>query len=432
MSSLAGKSHALNLPNYQPGRHIPPARDYYSEISNEQILFIINKNTGFSPYSHDFVPSKSDTQILSGFVSAMASFMGHVTGFASNQWKTVYSPESTLLVEGEDWCVGVIAVARETSEIRSKLRRVIREFEDAFEIIKDSNEITMTLFQEFDNYVRRTFIFDRLTEHSILLKAEDWFEYCTDFDLPSIRFNVIRLLYYAQNGQSLGEIARQLGYSIDEVKNLISYAVWNRVVLVEYTPSQQEILATTERALCNLFDKSDPLNLSTEVKIVVGALDSRSRLSDIFNSNEPIDRRTVCAELGLLLNKGYLQRISTERKLVLVKECILSRLLDVSSEYLSKPYLRASLRETITNGLTKYPWLSRIRISDDLEVHCLFEDGMCPIDFDYLYNSLDYLIGSVKEMMLTRLRPSQFESLENQVEKRCHENWLPSFWEMML
>ena len=411
---------------------MPPAREYYSEISNEQILFIINKHTGFSPYSHEFVPSKNDTQILSGFVSAMASFMGQVTGIKSNQWKTVYSPESTLLVEGGDWCVGVIAVARETSEIRSKLRHVLHEFEDAFEIIKNSNEISATLFQEFDNYVQRTFIFDRLSEHSILLKGVDWFDHCTGFDLPSTRFNIIRLLYYAQNGQSLGEIARQLGYSINEVKNLISHAVWNRVVLVEYTPSQQEILTTTERALCTMFGKSDPLDLSVDTKIVLGALDSRSRLSDIFSSNEPIDRRSVCAELGLLLNKGYVQRISTEKKLILVKECILTRLLDASSEYLSTPYLKAMLRETISNGLSKYPWLSRIKISDELIVHCQFEEGMCPVDLDYLYNSLEYLIKSISEMMVTRIRPTQLETIIKQVEKDCNERWLPSFWQEML
>lgn len=328
--------------------------------------------------------------------------------------------------------MGVIAVARETSEIRSKLRNVLHEFEEAFEIIKDSNEISKTLFQEFDNYVQRTFIFNRLSEHSILLKGADWFDQCTGFNLPSTRFNVIRLLYYAQNGQSLGEIARHQGYSMKEVKILISHAVWNRVVLVEYTPSQQEILTTTERALCTMFDKSDPKDLSVETKIVLGALDSRSRLSEIFNLNEPIDRRSVCAELGLLLNRGYVQRISTEKKLILVKECILSRLLDVSSEYLSKPYLKAILHETINNGLTKYPWLSRIKISDELIVQCRFEDGMCPIDLDYLYNSLDYLIKSVSEMMITRIRPSQFETIKRQVEHDCNERWLPSFWQEML
>jgi hypothetical protein len=429
---MAGRSHAMNLPYYQPGRHLPPDRKFYSEVSNEQVLFIINRNTGVAPYSHEFFPSNNDPQILSGFICAMTSFMGEVTGSPSNHWKTVYSPDSTLLVEGGTWCVGVIAVSRETSEVRSKLRRVVHEFEETFKHLKDNNNISGNLYKEYDNYVRRVLIDDRLSEHSILLKGEDWFEYCKGFKLPSTRFKITHLLYYAQNGQSLGEIAREQGYSMEDVKELISRAIWNTVILVEYTPAPQEILATTERALCTLYDISGPLTLSEEALRVIGALDSRSKLLDIFNAHHIIDRSEVCAELGILLNKGYLQRISSEQKLVLLQECVLTRLLHATSDYSNSTYLKAQLRNAMNKGTSRYPWLSRIRISDELDVKCLFEDGMNPTDLDYVYNSLDYLVKSVLDLMQEKVNPSHIAFILESIEKDCHERWLPSLWEDIL
>ncbi|TFH07646.1 MAG: hypothetical protein E4H14_08045 [Candidatus Thorarchaeota archaeon] len=429
---MYGKSHALDLPHYQPGRHQPPDRKYFAEISNEQVLFLINRNIGLAPYVHDFVQSKLDPQILSGFVCAMTSFMGEVSGSPSNTWKTVYNQDSTLLVEGGSWCVGVISVSRETSEVRSKLRRVVQEFEDSFKHMKDSNEITGKLFMEFDNFVRRVFIDDRLSEHSILLKGDDWFEYCKGYTLPSTRFKITNLLYNAQNGQSLGEIARQQEYAMDEVKNLISEAIWKEAILVEYTPSPKEILAATEGALTTLYDIAQPINMSNEALRVIGSLDSRKKLLDIFTTQNVSDRSNVCAELGILLNKGYLQRISTEHKLVLLQECVLTKLLEAVSEYSNKTYLISKVGDAIVKGIKRYPWLSRIRLSDNLTVKVEFEVGMGPKDLDYVYNSLKYLVNCVYELMKERFNPTEISSITESIENDCNTRWLPSLWEVML
>ena len=414
------------------GPHSQPQREYDADISNEQVLFIINKNTEVSPYSHEFVDGMSNPHILAGFVSAMASFMGQITGITSNQWKTVYGPDSTLLVEGGNWCVGAIAVHRETSEVRSKLRRVVREFEEIFDSFKQENAFSSTLLNEFDRFVRRVFVNDRLTEHSTLLLRPNWHEHCKGFEKPSILFEVTRFLYYTQNGQTLGEISRQYGYSMKDVKELTSIAIWKNAFLAEYIPSQQDILATTERTLCSLLEISNPMNLSPETKKVIGALDSRSRLSEIFNMYEPIERSKVCSELGILVNKGYLQGISTERKLVRIKECVLAEFMIVSSEYIDRLVLKSLLSRAKKSGMDRFPWLSRISISDDLEVKCIFEDGMTPIDFDYMYDSLDYLIISVGNIMSTVMMSEQYEILKKQVERNCNERWLPSLWEEMI
>ena len=166
----------------------------YAFISNEKVLFILNKFTGVAPYSHEFVQGNLDPQILSGFISAMSSFMGEVVGIEQTEWKTEYGSDSTLLVEGGSWAVAVLAVTRETNELRSKLRSVVREFEDSFEVLRDADGIDGQYFTEFNDFVRRVFLSDRTNQRSVILKGSDLEERMPPFDLPSISFNVTKLI----------------------------------------------------------------------------------------------------------------------------------------------------------------------------------------------------------------------------------------------
>ena len=70
-----------------------------SNEPNEKLVMIINKNSGLAPYSHEFSKGNLDPQVISGFISAMTSFMGTVTGEKQSYWKTVYGSDSVILVE---------------------------------------------------------------------------------------------------------------------------------------------------------------------------------------------------------------------------------------------------------------------------------------------------------------------------------------------
>ncbi|MFX1263030.1 MAG: hypothetical protein ACFFAZ_13155, partial [Promethearchaeota archaeon] len=95
---------------------------YDEELSNEKVLFILHRESGAALYSHEFIPGGLDPQLLSGFVSAMTSFIGTLAGGEQTQWKTEYGEDIVLLVEGGEWALGVMAISRETNEVRSKLR----------------------------------------------------------------------------------------------------------------------------------------------------------------------------------------------------------------------------------------------------------------------------------------------------------------------
>ncbi|MHA1576509.1 MAG: hypothetical protein ACTSU3_04040, partial [Candidatus Thorarchaeota archaeon] len=90
----------------------------YAKMSNENVLFILDRHTTMAPYSHEFVKGGADPQLLSGFVGAMSNFMEEMTGSEQIHWKTQYGSDSTFLVEGGEWTLGVLSVLRETSEVR--------------------------------------------------------------------------------------------------------------------------------------------------------------------------------------------------------------------------------------------------------------------------------------------------------------------------
>jgi hypothetical protein len=51
----------------------------------------------------------------------MSNFMIEIAGMEQAQWQAEYGNETTSIVEGGEWIVGCLVIARETNETRSKL-----------------------------------------------------------------------------------------------------------------------------------------------------------------------------------------------------------------------------------------------------------------------------------------------------------------------
>ncbi|TFH08621.1 MAG: hypothetical protein E4H14_06055, partial [Candidatus Thorarchaeota archaeon] len=299
--------------------------DIFSEStnSNEKLLLILNRETGLAPYSHEFVKGFQDPQILSGFISAISSFMGEVTGTNPSQWKTVFGSDSILLVEGGEWSIGVLVASKETIEIRSKLRTIIREFEDCFEFLRDIEGIQNTFF-DFDNYVRRMFVDERVTNRTTVTKIPEWRSSMGIIDLPSTTFYLIKILSEFKDSTTVQKIAESQNIKIDKVIEIVSNAFWNGIVKLTYIPSDNDILELSDNSTAIIFEKSNPLKLSSSCLRIVARFDGRAPISQIMSSTIIPDKEALLVSLGSLINRGLIQRISMEKRFVLFNECILS------------------------------------------------------------------------------------------------------------
>ncbi|MHA2303376.1 MAG: hypothetical protein ACXACD_20740, partial [Candidatus Thorarchaeota archaeon] len=298
---------------------------YDEELSNEKVLFILNRETSAALYSHEFIPGGLDPQLLSGFVSAMTSFIGTLAGGEQTQWKTEYGEDIVLLVEGGEWAIGVMAISRETNEVRSsretnevrsKLRRIVREFEESFRSFRDLDRIDVIAHSDFDKFVMRVIVLDRLSEKSVVIRNANWESVMLPIESSEVLMHVMKFLMRIKSRMTL-----------DEAKDVVALSFWHNAIRIVYVPTNDDILSLSEGSLSPLLSQDNPLGISIPTMKVIGAFDGRSPLSAFLEMLELKREESIPLELGDLVNRGYVQRISTERRLLLANECVLNELL---------------------------------------------------------------------------------------------------------
>lgn len=395
-----------------------------SSNSNEKLLLLLNKESGLAPYSHEFVEGFQDPQILSGFISAISSFMGEVTGKNHLQWKTVFGSDSIILVEGGTWSVGVLVVSKETSEIRSKLRRIILEFEDCFEFLRDIEGI-QNIFYDFDNYVRRMFVDERVTNRTLVTKIPDWRSSISTFNLPSTTFDTLKILLGFEESATVQEISESQNIRIDKVIELVSHAFWNGILKLTYIPSDDDILALSEKASGILFSKSNPLNLSSSCLRIVARFDGRTPFSQFINNVLIPDKKSFLNNLGSLINNGLIQRISVEKRLVLFNECILSHLISKGAPIVGSRKMKKYFEAVSILGSSIHPRVSRIVLLENMQVMCILEENMTPSDLDDMFDALEYFIDEISKHLSKSKGIILAENLIGKIRKECRVRWIP-------
>ncbi|MEE9540400.1 MAG: hypothetical protein V3V85_02770 [Candidatus Thorarchaeota archaeon] len=394
-------------------------------MSNEKVLFLLNRGTGMSPYSHQFMPEEIDPQILSGFISAITSFMDEATGPETTHLQTDDSSDTSFLLEGGDWIIGVLSVSRETNEARSKLRRVVREFEEQFAVLKNADGFEASMFKDFDKFVMDLFLSDRISERTLILKGWDWPKFYRSFDVPSESLGVNKFLNQAEDKQSIKEVAQSQGLTLDEAINFASIAFWKNALYLNYVPSDNDILALSEGSSTILFRKENPLELSPGTVRILGSLDGRRPLSLSLKmlGGKSVDR--VLLELGSLANRGYLQNISLERRLVLVNECILSQFFQVCAQAMGAGKATKSLYAAIEAKVEANPWTSRIRLVEGSIGHSAIDVSMTPADLEALSAAIEILTDDLEKELGGVTGQSNAESMLLSVRKHCRESWRP-------
>ncbi|MBD3404546.1 MAG: hypothetical protein GF411_00245 [Candidatus Lokiarchaeota archaeon] len=392
------------------------------QLSNEKILFIFNVLTGMAPYSHEFVESVQDPQMLSGFISAMNNFMGEVSGEEQRHWKTVYGSDSTLIVERSDWCVGVLAVSRETTEARSKLRRIVREFEDSFEMLKESDYYEGHVFQEFDKYVRRIFLSDRLSDKT-LVSLNDYPSTMDNYDLPSTRFKILKLRTLLEKEMSVTDLLIQMNLDLDEIMNLIASEIWSNSIRPIYIPTSKSILFLSDGSSGILFAKGNPLGLTTQSIRILAALDGTTPFIEIVK-NLPREPSTECLrEIGQLVNKGYVEQVSIERRLLFVNECVLAKVIRESARKFGKEKTSEYLSIAEANGILLHPWISRIHSTGQRKTEVVLDSSITPTDLDDIYEAVEYLINSIIDQLSDDVGHISASMILSKAKEYCHDLW---------
>ena len=353
---------------------------------------ILNKNSGLAPYSHEFSKSILDPQIISGFISAMTSFMGVMMGEFQTHWKTEYGSELILLVEHGVWAIGVLVVSRETADGRSRLGRVVHEFEDYFTVLRDSDGIEGSALDDFDQYVRRAFVNEQTTGRTLVIKNPEWRRSLFAFDFPSTAFAVSKILLGFEEKQTVKKIAEFQNLSIEDTIDLVSKAYWCNAVFLKHIPPDDEILTLSERSSTILFQKDNPLKLSNVTLNVTARLDGRTSISQLVENIDSQDFSILLEELGTLVNRGFIQKISLEQRRVLLNESILSFLVSEGASFIGNKRMKLNFEAIRKSWGNRYPRIYRVALTDKMRVRCIFDENMTPDGLDDLFSALELFI----------------------------------------
>jgi hypothetical protein len=293
-----------------------------------------------------------------------------------------------------------LSVSRETNEARSKLRRVVREFEEQFSSLKNADGFELSIFKGFDRFVMDLFLSDRISERTLILKGWDWPKFCRSFDVPSESIGVNKLLNQAEDKQSIKEVAQAQGLSLDEAINLVSIAFWKNALYLNYVPSDNDILALSEGSSTILFRKENPLELSPGTVRILGSLDGRRPLSSSLKMLDSQGVERVLLELGSLVNRGYLQNMGAGKA-------------------------TKSLHAAIKARIETNPWASRIRLVEGSIGHSAIDVSMTPADLEALSAAMELLIKDLEKELSSVTGQGNAKSMLFSVKKRCRESWRP-------
>jgi hypothetical protein len=388
-------------------------------VSNEKVLFILNRLSGMAPYSHEFVADSKDPQMLSGFISAMGNFMGEVTGSEEVQWKTAYGKDSSMIVEGGEWALAVLVVQRETNESRSKLRQVIAEFEETFAYLRDSSSIEGGIYDDFDNYVRRIFVDSKLTNRSFLMNPSAWANEIQKACNQDITKSGIEGL----NHITLEEVAKLIGMSIADTSALVAEITWQKRLQIVFIPPDNEILALSEGASRLLFSKDCPMELDSPIIMVLGALDGRRTISEIMNAVSVKNKGEVLRDIGFLINAGFVQHVSLERRLVLLNECVLSEIIESCMRELGPWKGKQYLLWAIGAVIKQNPWVSRLRLSSTNRVVLVLDDYIGPVELDEICSTMEKVTDLIEVYLARDRSKATAQRIVSDARRRCNRVW---------
>ena len=129
--------------------------------------------------------------------------------------------------------------------------------------------------------------------------------------------------------------------------------------------------------------------------------------------------------MGSLVNRGYLQNISLERRLVLVNECILSELFQVCAQAMGVGNATKGLYAAIEARVKSNPWTSRIRLVEGSIGHSVIDVSMTPADLEALSAAMELLIKDLEKELSSVTGQDNAKSMMSSVKKRCRESWRP-------
>ncbi|MDD1777224.1 MAG: hypothetical protein LUQ65_03575 [Candidatus Helarchaeota archaeon] len=241
-------------------------------------IFFIHKEHGLNLLWHSFSGSKLDADLVSGFISALISFINSLrppTGDEKlkkdNLIRTVDRGDFKILVESGEYILGILFVNMEKIELRVKLREIINQFEASFDLKAWTGKIEHEQFEAFKEVIFKKFANEIIQVSDVPLlnpKMEDFLATHDELDLlgeHSLSVGLIELLLRIDGTSDIQEIANRLESPVEEVIEKVGYLFESGFVTIESPVNEPDIFVLTPEAMAifhpNTYEQETMLNL---------------------------------------------------------------------------------------------------------------------------------------------------------------------------
>jgi hypothetical protein len=224
-------------------------------------IFFIHKLQGVNLLSHSFSGSKLDADLVSGFISALISFINSLKPPSEEDKlekekliRTVDRGDFKILIEAGENVLGILFVNIEKIDLRIKLREIIRQFEASYELKNWTGRVKED-FEPFKEIIFKKFANEIIQVSDVpLLKPqmENFLTTHDELDLLgeyNLSIGLVELLLRIDGTSDIQEIANRMESPVGEIIEKIGYLFELGMVTIESPVNEPDIFVLTPEAM---------------------------------------------------------------------------------------------------------------------------------------------------------------------------------------
>ncbi|RLI61959.1 MAG: hypothetical protein DRO93_02755 [Candidatus Thorarchaeota archaeon] len=318
-------------------------------------LYVIKRDSGVCLYHKDFREPLFDPHLISSFISAMISFFERTNQSVESVARAFEGTDYKIVVEFGDWTVGALVVNSDREFLREKLRAIVSEFEKQFSILRYV-DIDLAVYTRFEKTVMSEFIFDEITEETIIRKVLNWDLITTDPDVRSF-------LQLLPEQCSVKDAAEFLEMPIEMAIHMAAEAVWEKAVTLSQPVKPDDIYQTTMLADVTRVDEVSP-----ETVRALAELDGETPLAIVAERVKTSDLKRFLDEIALLVRRKKIEKVPPAQATLVLQTSVLQGLLSSGARLIGLHKAKEVFAESKQQLISVYPWLAYVDLEEGVDV----------------------------------------------------------------
>lgn len=319
-------------------------------------LYIIKRETGVCMYHKDFSQGIFDPHLISSFIVAMTSFFDEATNSITSRARAFEGTDYKIVVEFGEWALGALSVRRDSEDLREKLRKLVRRFEDMFGLLRWV-DMDLAVYTRFEKHVIEELIRDQIDPDSIIRPKLNW-------DMITSDPEVTAFLKLLPDRISVKEAAEFLEIPLDVALDLVAEALWEKTISLSTPVRPDDIYQATSL----MKSERGATSVSWETEKAISQLDGETPLSIAAERVKTADMRVFLDEIAQLAEQQAIERVSPAQARLVLYSSVLQSVLKHSARILGFGIAKKVFYDSRGKLTGQYSWLHLVDLEEGVDV----------------------------------------------------------------